>query len=154
MCFLFYRGSCTKQTSSVKISASNAQSASLTVYLHLHTTNKLTTGRFLKLVWFLCWQMRLICGLHHGFITGFAAFWWCSRRVITSLHNVPMATGENGCSCVKQTQHFSTFCWDICDFFAMKMRGLWNHASPAYFARKLAIYATKVSRIWKNAAPA
>ena len=33
---------------------------------------------------------------------------------ITSLHNVPMATGENGCSFVKQTQHFSTFYWDIC----------------------------------------
>ena len=26
--------------------------------------------------------------------------------------------------------------------FATKMRGLWNHASPAYFARKSAIYAT------------
>ena len=33
-----------------------------------------------------------------------------SRRVIKSLHNVSVATGENGGSCVKQTQHFSTFC--------------------------------------------
>ena len=75
--------------------------------------------------------------LHHGV----CSFWWRSRCVITSLHNVPMATGENGCSCVKQTQHFSTFCWDICDFFATKMRGLWNHASPAYFAQKSWKYA-------------
>ena len=73
--------------------------------------------------------MRLICGLHHGFIAGFTAFWWCSRHVIASLHNIPMATGENGCFCVKQTQHFSTFCWDICDFSATKMWGLWYHAS-------------------------
>ena len=28
-------------------------------------------------------------------------------HVITSFHNVPMATGEYGCSCVKKTQHFS-----------------------------------------------
>jgi hypothetical protein len=45
---------------------------------------------------------------------------WRSRRVITSLHNAPMATGGNGC----------------------------------FFSRKLAIYAVKVWRIWKNAASA
>ena len=50
MCFLFYRGSDTKQTSSVKISASNAQSAISYCNVNLHTTNILTTGRFLKLV--------------------------------------------------------------------------------------------------------
>jgi hypothetical protein len=40
--------------------------------------------------------------------------------------------------------------------YVTKMRGLWNHASPAYFARKSAIYAVKVQHIWKkkNAAPA
>jgi len=43
-----------------------------------------------------------------------------SRRVIASLHNVPMETGGNGCSCMKQTQHFSTFCEDICDFFLQR----------------------------------
>ena len=34
------------------------------------------------------------------------------------------------------------------------MRELLNHVSPAYFARKSAIYVVKVQRIWKNAAPA
>ena len=89
VCLLFYRGSYTKRTSFVKISYCN---------INLHTINILTTVRFLKLVWFVFlvgkWDRFA------GFIMA-SAFWWCSCHVITSLQNFPMATGENGCSCVK-----------------------------------------------------
>ena len=93
--------------------------------------------------------MRLICGLHHGFIAGFAAFWWCSRRVITSLHNVPMATGENGCSCVKQTQHFSTFCWDICDFLQAPHILHGNRQFMRQFMQqKCGVFRKNAARLW------
>ena len=95
--------------------------------------------------------MRVICRLHYVFFAGFAAFWWC--HFIT----FPSQQQENGCSCVKYTQHFSTFCEDICDIFAMKMQGIWNCASPSYFVQfvwKSAIFVAKVPRIWKIAVPA
>ena len=44
-------GSYTKQTSSVKINASNAHSAISYSNVNVHTTNMLTAVRFLKLAW-------------------------------------------------------------------------------------------------------
>ena len=78
--------------------------------------------------------MRLICGLHHGFITGFAAFRWHSHRVITSLHNVPMATGENGCSCEINATFFNfllRYMWHFCN----ENVGIMKSCKPRIFFR-------------------
>ena len=147
MCFLFYRGSCTKQTSYVKISASNAQSVISYCNMHLHTTNILTTARFLKLVWFFFGNetdLRASSWLHRKVAISPVAMGTLWSDVITSLHNTFVWSKRN----------IFQLSAEICDFFfAMKMQGLWNHASPAYFAQKSSIYAAKMRRIWKNAAP-
>ena len=82
-----------------------------------------------------------------------AAFQWRSRRVITALHTVPMATGGNGCSRGSKRNVFQHSAKIYVTFFATKMWGLWNHASSPYFALKSAISEWKCGIFEKNAAP-
>jgi hypothetical protein len=52
-----------------------------------------------------------------------AAFRWHSRRVLTSLDNVPMATGEMAAFVWSKRNIFNTFCWKLYVTFLQRKCG-------------------------------